>query len=390
METRAGIIASSIAVGEAQHSSGSSWLLGSGVQSAQGFFYAWYDLDLNAFALPYPEITGYGVSALCRLFDRSGNPAVLERCAAAFNWLDRHVLGEGPGLVGGRGSPLDCSRQPRHYAFAFDTGIVATALARFAKRASQDRVWKSLTKISESFRQHLWRSDGTFWPLFDLSSGVPVSSDCKWSHRFSGYQVKALMFCMLMCEEGQGAISKQEIVDVCEGILNEQLPSGAFPSFNNGETHLHAHFYALEGLAVAAATMKRPEWLESVRHGYVFAEDLLLDNGYIPTQILGRSVTVPYERTDILAQLLRMGCYLRALDDRSKSGVPLALYTARDRLVRYLVREGPHTGGFLFGCDFDGTIKRHVSAGASFFADQALEWFELASAGVRLDARDLI
>jgi hypothetical protein len=124
--------------------------------------------------------------------------------------------------------------------------------------------------------------------------------------------------------------------------------------------------------------------------GYLYAERLLASNGCLPTLAHDDHVTAAYERVDVLAQFLRLGCLLVSRGWLSRDRVDGILGGVASRLLDYQVEGTPHDGGFLFGRDADGTAKRHVNSWASFFAGQALHWFSLVGDGAHPDLGELV
>lgn len=370
------------------------WLLGSGIQSSQGYFYDWHDLAYGRFGLPYPEVTGYGVSTLCWLYERTRNEELLERARHAFLWLDTVALDPHWSLVGARGEDRNGTRSNDQYLYSFDSGIVAAGLVRLSERSPDKRIRYALARISASFCHNLFRPNNTIWPLVDMGTEAPTSIDNKWSHRFSGYQLKALTFLTMLHSKRRAQELPQQqaktVIEIFENVLGYQQRCGAFPAMKNGETHLHPHLYTLEGLVVAAYAYQQPAWLEPVSKGYVYLEQFFAKNGNLPTQALEERITVPYERVDILSQFLRMGSYLVSVGCLDRASLSKTLAKARERLSTYQIPDGTQQGGYLFGQDFEGTIKHHVNACASFVAAQALWWFELAMAGWSIDPTELV
>jgi len=367
-----------------------SWLLESGIQAPEGHFYAWYDLERSAFVRPYPEITGYGISTLCWLFDLTGNPRLVERARRAFDFLEGDAIHPGWGLVGTQPLSILEKLDGPVSLHTFDSGIVATSLERLAMRSSDPQVGKAVERITSTFLNHLLLDDGTLWPLIDFCDGTPTSSTQRWSQSFSGYQLKSLMFLMLGGTSNGGTDEETTTRRVVERVLAEQQKCGAFPSYPTGETHLHPHLYTLEALSVAAAIHGEERWLERVAAGFKYMERLIAERGCLPTRAQKDRVTVHFERADIVAQFLRLGSYLCSAGCISRRRLDSVLLWTRRRLQQYVIEEGRHRGGVLFGQDGDGTFKQHVNCAATLMSAQACHWYESAQSRVHLDPTELV
>ena len=114
------------------------WFLQSGIQEASGGVARYYRSDLRANARVSTEITGYAVSALLFLHQRTGDPAYLDAGLRAARFLTRQAwdvrLGTFPfELNGALGSS---------YAYFFDCGIIVRGLL-YAWRVTGDSEFRS-------------------------------------------------------------------------------------------------------------------------------------------------------------------------------------------------------------------------------------------------------
>jgi len=363
-----------------------SWLLRSGIQSDRGYFYDWYELDTGVSGRPYPEITGYGVSTLVWLYRLDKDDDVLQRATTAAHWLVSQALHPSYDMVFARGAARDAGLGFKPYLYAFDTGMAAAGLTRL-RATTEEATWTgSIEGIVHALSTRMRQTDGTLWPLLDPRGARPVTADGAWSSTFSGYQAKTVSFLNLDGMNGGDAL----LGDVVRKTLESQRDSGAFPSYGDGRVHLHPHFYALEGLLGSRSVPDLPPVDDAVVRGYLYAERLLAANGCLPTLAHDDHVTAAYERVDVLAQFLRLGCLLVSMGWLSRDRLDGILGGAASRLLNYQVEGTPHNGGFLFGCDADGTAKRHVNSWTSFFAGQALHWFCLVRDGAHPDLGELV
>ena len=367
-----------------------SWILETGVQAPEGYFYSWYDLETSAFVRPYPEITGYGISTLCWLFDLTGDTGLLVRARRASAFLTADAIHPDWSLVGThRLSHLESLDRPV-YLHSFDTGIVAVGLERLARRCRDLEIGDIQDRVADALTNRLLVEDGSVWPLVDLHTGAPTAGEERWSERFSGYHLKTLMFLMLGGASHDGRGHQSIVRRVVNRVLASQQDCGAFPSYADGETHLHPHLYTLEALTLAATAYDEGDWLEQAVAGYRYLENFITEQQGLPTRAHRERITVPFERADIVAQFLRLGSYLCSVGCVSQQRLDTALLWARQRLGQYVIEEGSHRGGVLFGHDWDGTFKRHLNCAVTLMSAQACHWYEGARSGMYLDVAELV
>jgi hypothetical protein len=127
-----------------------------------------------------------------------------------------------------------------------------------------------------------------------------------------------------------------------------------------GPDGAHAAFYHLEGLALAAV------------NGWDREAPALLESGF--RRII--SMQDSFERSDVVAQALRVGCIL--CNGRSDSDLV-------DRLKNFAVKLEQFTsadGGVLFS---NAPSFRHKNVWSAIFAHQALCFYEVIASGNSLD-----
>lgn len=366
------------------------WLLSSGIQAPAGHFYAWYDLDRSRFVRPYPEITGYGISTMCWLSDLNGDPGLLERARSAFDFLTEDAIHPVWHLVGTRPLSSLATLAGPTYLYGFDSGMVAAGLQRLASRVSDRRFGRAVDRIAGTFVNHLLGADGIVQPLIDLQAGRPTSGPRGWSQRFSGYQLKSLVFLMLRQAGERRRDEELALRTTVERVLAGQQSCGAFPAGPDGETHLHPHLYTLEALCTGAAVYDEARWLERAAAGYRYLGELLAERSSLPTRARGRMRTVDFERADIVAQFLRVGSYLCSVGCMDRRHLDSDLRWASRRLRRYVIDHGPHRGGVVFGQDWDGTVKRHANCAVTLISAQAFHWYHLAQNRSAIDPLELV
>jgi hypothetical protein len=343
------------------------WLIGSGIQSAQGGFYAWRDMEDDSHSYLYSEITGYAITALCFLYAVTKEKVFVNNAGRAAQWIMQDAL-DGSGGVLTRKYAKDAVE---HYSFergniySFDCGMVAFGMLKLYKATSDPAYLDCAEKIIKFLNGRMLRPDGLYYPVFDTKKGLPVENTVKWSTQSGSFHSKlALCLCELAGikkDSSYNAAAKRLI----EASVKTFDKAGRFVTNTADDTsHLHPYCYTLEGMLYYSYRTGDTGYADTVEDAFKWIAGLQADNGALPTQVSGAGKSgIVYQRADIQAQVLRLSYFIGS-----------GLY--RERLIERLlelqnVSEGLK-GAFLFGTDKDGSFKKHGNAWCSMFALQAL------------------
>lgn len=356
------------------------WVLESGIQEVSGddvgAFRSWEDPDDPGF--PYSEVTGYGITALCGLESR--RDLALERAHLAGRWLvDRARRGRAYACrkVGGRFVAHGCS---------FDNGVILRGLCALSERTGDRTVLDAAGAVADWIVDAMQEPSGFLTPRMDLATGVPLPSGDRWSSRPGAYQARAA-FALLHAArlmEGHGSPRPAWVraaTRLCERVLGEQEPDGGFVTDGDGSgTYLHAHAYAVEGLAACGAALGREDLTDSACRGLRWACALVDDCGAVPARFHPDRGGDVEEHSDTTAQVLRLVLVLGGPG-------PVADRLAA-RLMEFQCRDDDprRRGGFRYarrGAEFGRNVTTH----GTLFAIQALglyaggvrdfEWWDL-------------
>lgn len=308
------------------------WFLYSGIQDASGGVARYYRSDLNRNAEVSTEITGYTVSALLFLHQRTGQQEHLEAGLAAARFLTRNAwdqrLGTFPfehSVSGGPSSGL---------AYFFDSGIIVRGLLA-AWRASKEVEFRDRAIAAGRGMLADFRGGDAIHPILALPEKRALAYEPRWSASPGCYQLKAAMAWYELFE----TTGEMEFLRAYEAVLESALANEH--DFLPGETNrekvmdrLHAYLYFLEGLL---PVLNRSECAQAFHGG--------LDRvaAYL------REIAPLFARSDVYAQLLRARLYgasMATIPFDHAAAAQEAEQTAGFQLESSDMRVG---GGFGFG-----------------------------------------
>lgn len=308
------------------------WFLHSGIQDASGGVARYYRSDLNRNADVSTEITGYAVSALLFLHQRTGQQELLDAGLAAARFLTRNAWDETlatfpfeHSVNGGRSSGL---------AYFFDSGIIVRGLLA-AWRVSREVEFRDRAIAAGRGMLADFRGGDAIHPILALPGKQARAYEPRWSASPGCYQLKAAMAWYDLFE----TTGEMEFLRAYESALEMALADEH--DFLPGETNrekvmdrLHAYLYFLEGLLPA---LNRSECAQAFHSG--------LDRvaAYL------REIAPLFARSDVYAQLLRARLYgesLAAIPFDHAAAAQEAEQAAGFQLESNDVRIG---GGFGFG-----------------------------------------
>jgi hypothetical protein len=332
------------------------WFQASGIQSPNGGVARYYRSDTAAFEPISTEITGYAVSALVYLgcMDEASRGA---KFLAEIAWDPAACV-----------MPFEID--PPRFTYFFDCGIIVRALLA-SWRVSRCEEWLARAiDIGDSMTRDFEAKDG-YHPILSLPDKRAVERDpLRWSRAPGCYQLKSAMAWWNLAE----ATGEQRFRSAYERAL--ELALHGYGSFLPGHPEvlkvmdrLHAFLYFLEGLLpVATETRAKAALCDGVRRVGALREEIAPE----------------FERSDVIAQLLRIRLYADWA-----GAVPLNCGAA-EREASLLAGYQAEDGGFYFGRR-DGKLMPFVNPVSACFAVQALSmWDQWRNRGMQASCRDLI
>ncbi len=171
----------------------------------------------------------------------------------------------------------------------------------------------------------------------------------------------------------------------CEESLAFQQDDGRFITCSSdNSTLLHPHCYSIEGLLYAAIKLNDKKLLNRLKMSVEWMLDSQLKSGGIPSLYINNKF-LNYERSDIMAQCLRLSIILRQLNVLDKE-YDNNIERLMRRLLTFQSMEVNQQGGFFYGQDeVTGQSFAHLNSWSTMFSLQAIKFFLLYKSGQNID-----
>jgi hypothetical protein len=293
------------------------WFVESGIQEADGGVARYYRSDLRKNAPVSTEITGYAVSALVFLYERTGAPEYRDAALRAACYLTRSAWDD---------SSFTFPFEPKSdRSYFFDTGIIIRGLMS-ARRISEEEDFRyQVRQAGLSLAFDFLTLTDEFAPVISLPEKQPLPYEARWSRSPGCYQLKSALAWMEM--DDQYARRLFEFV-LASALRTHESFLVSESDEEKRMDRLHAYSYFLEALL---AVSDREEIRKALIWGIDHAAGLL------------REIAPRFERSDVSAQLLRV-----RLVAHHSGAVQLDESAAAEEASRTASFEDA-TGGFWFG-----------------------------------------
>lgn len=321
------------------------WFLESGIVEAHGGVARYYRSDLHRNAPVSTEITGYTVSALLFLHQRTPDGAYLDAALGSARFLTRAAWDKNLSAFPFEGffslESQERAANPR-FAYFFDCGIIARGLLQAWRVAEESEFRDAAIAAGRAMLSDFCTGDGSRFvihPILELPAKRPIAWGERWSARPGCYQLKsALAWHELFEITGEQAFVQAYESALAAALANdpEFLPGAPAPA--DVMDRLHAYAYFLEGLLPVA---DRSECAAALRTGIGRIE------GYL------REIAPVFARSDVYAQLLRLRLFAEAAGvlplDRSAAAFEAEQTASYQIPAAESNGDARLTGGFLFG-----------------------------------------
>ncbi|MBV9452557.1 MAG: hypothetical protein JOZ19_00320 [Rubrobacter sp.] len=351
------------------------WLLQSGIQERQtslpmhGGVHAWYDLPKASFSFFYTEITGYAVTTLLYLYYLRSDPVYLERAKDAAEWLLTYAREPQTGVLRCRLHPTGWEQ----HACAFDNGMCLNGLVNVFRCTGEKRYLTAALELGVWLVDTMQAPNGSLLAKYDVSTKTPSSPGGKWSHMSGSFLLKVAIG-LLNLGDASGDIRYTEAARaLCEWGATLQEPDGRFQTSPLGDTFLHPHCYAAEGLLVAGTMLREPRWLQAATEAVAWISPYQRVTGGFPA-FFEEGKFVPVESAEMTAQVLRLWLLLPH-NERPALDAEAATYRIiADQVVdpQKEVRGGFVAGDAWFHREPHDHTGQHVNSWVSMFCLQAL------------------
>ena len=361
----------------------SRWLTGSGIQhkgsdpALRGGVSAWYEIDEKIYPFLYSEITGYALTTFLYLHRIYPQSKFLKSAQAASDWLIQNALHADGGvktrfyLVKHYVSPNYCFHHGRIYSF--DTAMVGYGLLQYFKESREEKALRAVEKILGFLTERMKKKDGMFYPYFDSKTKKCGEDLQKWSDQEGTFHGKLALLLVDTYRLLKISSYRREAVTLLERCLGEQQKDGRFITGKKDKsTHLHPHAYTLEGLVYAGIHLKRMDFLEGAFKGFLWMLRGVSADGSVSSIYIDGSFS-HHERSDIVAQTLRIGSILYAVRPKRMRPYLEILEKIKQHLLLFQVTSAkPQNGGFVYGSATDGLMRVHLNAWSTMFSLQAI------------------
>lgn len=360
------------------------WILNSGVQNVfqenshtDGGFGCWYDMEKKEYPFVYAEITAYAIKALLYLYDREKQSKYLERAEKAADWLITHMQCRSKDTKAKGGffwkRLLDGSLSP--FVYSFDTGMCITALTDLFRATKKYRYLDSATTAAEWLVKVMQNESGSSKACYDFQNRS--FGDGKWSRAPGSYHAKISIGLLKLYNLTQDARLTTSVNSLCNWVLKLQEQNGKInTNENSGDTYLHAHCYAIEGLLYA---FKESNYAKLEKAAFEGAKWLI--NAQNSKGGMSRWYYDDYgfsydENTEALAQAIRIWLILDTLSHQGNIFYG-KIEKALERLLslQYLATEDSRAKGGFYYAIIDHKLVPHINCCATLFSIQAFQMY---------------
>jgi hypothetical protein len=298
------------------------WFLQSGIQEADGGVARYRRTDLHKNAPVSTEITGYAVSTLVYLYERTSQDRYRDAAVKAAHYLTRVAWDESSFTF-----PFELGSDK---AYFFDIGIIIRGLLA-AHRMTGEAEFHDVAHRAALSLAFDFLGEGVFHPIISLPEKQPLLHEPQWSREPGCYQLKAAL---AWHDLGDPQADRVFESVVAYALATHEAFLPGTPDPEKVMDRLHAYGYFLEALL---AVQERPEVRKALAEGIGRTANYL------------REISPRFERSDVCAQLLRVRLIAHHL-----GAVPLDETAAREEVFRLRAYQFEDTdpaldGGFWFG-----------------------------------------
>lgn len=307
------------------------WFLHSGIQEAAGGVARYHYISERRNARISTEITGYAVSALLEVHERTGDGRFLDAATRAGDFLVQAWDAESGAM------PFEWAADgqlPEHHTYFFDNGIIVRGLIRLWRSLGNQTYLDMAVRCAESMSADFVNTKDID-PILALPAKSPLGRDGRWSRSSQCYQLKSALGWQNLYEITGNKLFEADFATALARSL--EIHEGFFEGVANRPSimdRLHAYCYFLEALLYCT---ERPGVAPALAAG------IQRVSGYL------REIRDEFERSDVNAQLLRVRLWAHA-------GGVVALNEAEaaeeaSRIAEYQItsHERRLDGGFNFG-----------------------------------------
>jgi|TARA_B100001964_G_C14245278_1_gene607115 hypothetical protein len=359
-----------------------NWLINSGIQNNvdpdKGGFNAWYSLKNKSYPFIYSEITGYGITTLLFLNSLKENENYLNKAKAAADWIINQAMDESGGIYTRKF--YESKNAEDHYSFdkgnifTFDSGMVLFGMANLYENTKEEKYLEASKKIA-NFIIRLQKEDGKIFAFYNTKTDEKGDADDKWSNQSGAFHAKVAMGILKTFEITNNKKYKKAAINLCNSAFEFQQDDGRFITNTRDKTTLqHPHCYTAEGLLYCGLKLDNKTFIDSAVKAISWSIMSQNDNGGIPQIFNPKGGFIKHERTDILAQVLRLAIFMKK---KLNTGFDLtSIDKLKDRLTSFInVKENTQKGGLFYGFESNGQKYEDLNSWCTMFAINAFNYY---------------
>lgn len=255
------------------------WFLESGIQEADGGVARYHRSDLQKNAPVSTEITGYALSALVYLYERTGASEYREAALRAARYLTQSAWNDSSFTF-----PFEPNSDRSYF---FDIGIIVRGLLA-AYRMSGEKEFLERAHQAGLSLAFDFLGENEFVPVISLPEKQPLPYEPRWSRKPGCYQLKSALAWFGLGDPHAKKLFESALASALQTHETFLLSEA---DEEKRMDRLHAYCYFLEALL---AVSEREEIREALAWGIDHAAGLL------------REIAPRFERSDVNAQLLRV------------------------------------------------------------------------------------
>jgi hypothetical protein len=311
------------------------WLLNGPIRLPDGMLAAWVGKSGPAYA--YQEATGYLLSLLCWLYQRTGGEEYRAEALRTATSLVNDIAAKG-----------GCGRDGSVYLF--DTAVCARALSLLIEICPADE--SERRRIADAGRRLTEEALEMFHAKRAFKGGIGNVPERHWSRTYNVHMNKAIQH--LAAQASTPGPVEEFRAEIEKWIATRYRDGMFFSDEEKTSVNIHAHLYALEGL-IAMRGESAPGWAPLLSEAAGRLVEIQAANGALPR--LHPAVESPEYTTDVTAQAVRVWQSV----DPKRYQIPIS------RGLEFLRSMTSRDGGILYS-----SAIPHINSWATIFTIQAM------------------
>lgn len=358
------------------------WLLESGILNEKpgdanhGATSAWYDEPARSYSFLYSEIAGYSITMHCYLHSGNGDERHIEKAMLAADWLERESYnGEGFRCRLNSGEPDFVN-----WLCSFDNAMILNGFANLYRTTGDPKYLKIATRTADWLIAKMQNPDGSFKAKLTADTLEEIRTPERWSSQPAVLHAKhAIGLANIHKLTGDGRY-RDAAESICDWSIQHMEGNGRFvtnPAV--GDTYMHPHCYAIEGLLAAALALGLDRYMPDIKEASAWILMGITSKEGISQHFDGAAFSAD-EHVDSMSQSARIWMLLSGEPDYKINDLIL------DSVIKRLLdlqaaSDDPRADGAFYYGTVDGQLRKHASNHGTMFALQTLLMYRDYKAG---------